>query len=437
MKNKKIYVVGLGYIGSVLVGILSDKGYHIIGIDKDIYKVERVLEEKKPPIFEKELDNLFLKNSNRIEVQSNFCDVFTDGYIIFICVGTPPNTDGSVNLEYVFSVTKEIAPCLKEANHYILVVLRSTVPPGTSRNVIEILEKESGRKCGRDFGFCMNPEFLREGKAVEDFLNPPFTIIGEYDKKSGDTLENFYRDIGIKKEIYRISLESAEIFKYINNAFHAIKVAFTNEIARLCKEFKIDPTTLMEIFVKDKILNLSPYYMKPRFAFGGSCLPKDVKGILSFSPTKLPLIHASLVSNKEHIEWSLDQILSYNPKKVCVVGITFKRGTGDIRNSPYITLMRLLLEYGIDVYYYDPLVTTSENTIRMEKELKEISKKKKISKVKITSPNDVYGEFIDMLIIGSGNGIEHFDLSKFKLIIDLQGLLKKELKNMPNYKSLV
>jgi len=434
MGSKTISIVGLGYIGSILLGVIAKKGRTVIGIDVDNEKVNRILNEKKPPIKEKGLDDLFLENKDNIRPYSDFSNI-ARGDITFICVGTPSDKDGSANLQYIYSAVSEIGNILQEINDYHLIVLRSTVPPGTSNRVVKILESRSGKRCGRDFGYCMNPEFLREGRAIEDFFNPPFTIIGEYDKKSGDILEKFYRDIGVNSNIYRLPLMDAEIFKYINNIFHAIKVSFTNEVSRVCKELDIDPVRLMKIFAEDKILNISPYYMKPGYAFGGSCLPKDVRAFLSFSPIKTPLVEASLSSNVQHIKWSVDKILRYHPKSVCIMGLSFKNGTDDIRQSPYVTLLRLLLEHGIATYYYDPIVDL-ENTIQTC-EVKKIAEKTDLGRIKIFSTSQVNDMDIEVLIIGSYRNIEGMNLSKFRKVIDLQGIFKDEFKNLPNYVSII
>jgi len=400
------------------MGILADLGLEVIGIDIDTKKVE-MIKNGESPIVEKGLDTLFQKNKDKIKASTNFKQIINTN-ITFICVGTPSNSDGSVDLSFVMNSARCIGKILGKKDQYHLVVLRSTVPPGASRNVIRVLENESGKKCGRDFGYCMNPEFLREGNAIKDFLNPSFTIIGEFDETSGDMLETFYKQIKVNNggSIHKMSLEAAEIFKYLNNAFHAIKVAFANEVARLCNQFEVDAATLMKIFVQDTVLNISPYYLRPGYAFGGSCLPKDVRGILSFSEVSLPLVRSALESNQEHIMWSAKKIFREEVKNACVIGVSFKKGTGDIRESPYVALMRVLRNKEIKVYYYDPIAEVSEFK-------------------KINAPEDLYKLDLDVIIIGSGNGIKDLNLKKFKKIIDLQGAYKEKYKGLKTYTSLI
>lgn len=433
----KVSVVGLGYVGSTMMGCISEKGVEVIGIDVDPQKIYTITKKCLPPINEEGLDELFQRNKRKIKATTDY-GTLKDTDISFICVGTPSNEDGSVNLSQVFDATRKIGAVLKSKEEYHLIVLVSTVPPGTSRKVVRILEKESKKKCGVGFGYCMNPEFLREGKAIKDFFNPPFIIIGEYDRKSGDLLEEFYGIMGMRSEdnVYRMSLESAEIFKYINNAFHAVKVAFANEVLRICSQFNVDTQYLMEIFVKDKKLNISPYYLKPGYAFGGSCIPKDVRGLLSFSRVSIPLIEATLKSNQEHIMWSLQKIFSENPKRVCIVGISFKKGTGDIRESQYVALMKLLIDSGIEVCYYDPLVDLA--TVKSNR--KSLTSPKlllNLNSLRAETPEEVYRKNVDLLIIGSGNGIEDLDMTKFAKIIDLQGTYRSKYKHLKNYESLV
>jgi GDP-mannose 6-dehydrogenase len=276
--------------------------------------------------------------------------------ISMICVGTPSAADGSTSLEYVASVAKDIAQGLRNSRSYHLVVLRSTVFPGATRATLcPILEEYSGRCVGRDFGIVTNPEFLRETSAVSDFFAPPYTVIGEFDKSSGDLIEALYR--GIDARIYRVALEEAELLKIINNSFHALKIGFANEIGRLCGALGLDSHSIMNLVCADTKLNISPAYLRPGFAFGGSCLPKDLRS-LTFSARRLgvsmPILDAVTPSNSLQIEAARIKVHELNPRRVGVLGLSFKAGTDDLRESPIIDLIRHLWQDGIDLLVHDP-----------------------------------------------------------------------------------
>jgi len=350
-----ISVIGLGYVGCVSVGCLANSGYKVIGVDIDKNKVDLV-NNAKPTIVEKDIDILMQKNANNISATTNLQEAISKSDISIICVGTPNKDDGLLNLEYVYNVAKDIGKAIKDINHFHVVSIRSTVSPGTNKEVGKIIERISGKKRGVDFDVVSNPEFLREGSAVEDYYNPPVTVIGvkEKDSKATKYMKELYSDI--KAEFMITSIKSAEIIKYVNNSWHALKITFANEVGNICKKLEIDAYEVMDIFVKDTKLNLSPYYLKPGFAYGGSCLPKDLKGFVSLASSldvDTPLLSNIEVSNKNQIKIAFEQIKKYNKKNIAFLSISFKSGTDDARLSPNLELAKMLYKADFNILIHD------------------------------------------------------------------------------------
>jgi GDP-mannose 6-dehydrogenase len=306
----------------------------------------------------------------RLRATKDVKEAVKNSKISLICVGTPSNPDGSLNLDYVKKVCENIGTALKNKNEFHVVVIRSTVLPGSTENIlIPILEKASKKKSSVDFGVCVNPEFMREGQAIYDFFNPERIVIGECDKTSGDCVAEIYDDVDAT--IIRTDIKTAEMVKYVDNTFHAIKITFANEIGSVCKRFGIDAHELMNIFCMDRKLNLSPYYFKPGFAFGGSCLPKDLSALLSKAgelKLSCPLLEAIIPSNQEHIDRVVELIISQNKRRIGIFGLSFKGGTSDTRESPAIfAINRLyekgyakLFEKGYEIYIFDPNLDKSD-----------------------------------------------------------------------------
>jgi GDP-mannose 6-dehydrogenase len=270
-------------------------------------------------------------------------------------VGTPSQSNGNLDFRYIRRVCEEIGRALRNKQPRHTVVIRSTILPGTMRNiVIPILEENSGKKAGQDFGVCNNPEFLREGSAVKDFHYPPKTVIGQIDQASGDTLSSLY--VKLEAPLIRTDLETAEMVKYVDNSWHALKIGYANEIGNLCKAFGIDAHAVMKIFCQDKKLNISPAYLMPGFAFGGSCLPKDLRALAYQAKTKdlqLPILNAILPSNEMQVSRGLQLIMDTGHKRIGVLGFSFKAGTDDLRESPVIEVIERLLGKGYDLRIYD------------------------------------------------------------------------------------
>lgn len=353
----KISIFGLGYVGVVSAGCLANEGHVVLGVDPNETKVD-LINDGKSPIIEQGLAELIQKtaSSGRLQATMSSQESVSATELSLVCVGTPSQSNGGLDLKYVRQVCKQIGMALKDKTDFHVVVCRSTMLPGSMRDVvIPTLEKYSAKRVGVDFGVCSNPEFLREGTAVYDFYHPPKTVIGETDARSGDLVASLYNNIEDAPMI-RTDVETAEMIKYADNVWHAMKIGFANEIGNICKALSIDGHRVMDIFCQDTKLNLSPYYLKPGFAFGGSCLPKDVRALVYKSRSldlELPLLNAILSSNERQLEQGLRMVISKGNKKVGILGLSFKAGTDDLRESPMVELVERLLGKGYDMCIYD------------------------------------------------------------------------------------
>jgi GDP-mannose 6-dehydrogenase len=352
----RISIFGLGYVGAVSAGCLANEGHQVIGVDPVKTKVD-LINRGQTPIIEAEIGDLIAANvqSERLRATDSVAEAVHDSEISFVCVGTPSQTNGNLDFRYIRRVCEEIGAALRTKSTRHTVVIRSTILPGTMRNiVIPILEESSGKKAGKDFGVCNNPEFLREGSAVKDFHHPPKTVIGQIDAESGDTLSSLYSELDAP--LIRTDLETAEMVKYVDNTWHALKIGYANEIGNLSKAFGIDAHAVMNIFCQDKKLNISPAYLMPGFAFGGSCLPKDLRALAYQAKSKdlqLPILNAILPSNEMQVSRGLQLIMDAGHKRIGVLGFSFKAGTDDLRESPVIEVIERLLGKGYDLKIYD------------------------------------------------------------------------------------
>jgi GDP-mannose 6-dehydrogenase len=367
----KVLVWGLGYVGTVVSACLAERGHEVIGVEVSAEKVKK-FNSGYSPIKEPGLDELIqqgLANGN-LKAVTNGRDYVSWADTSLICVGTPSSPDGSPVLDYIYGVAEEIGYGMRDSDHYHVVVLRSTVFSGVARNqLLPILEQCSQRRVGEDFGLAMNPEFLRETTAVKDFYYPPQTVIGEYDARSGEVVAGLYN--GIDAPIHRIQLEDAEILKIVNNAFHALKVGFANEIARVCDVVGVNSHTIMQLLCADTKLNISPKYLSPGFAFGGSCLPKDLRS-LAFNANRLgerlPIIESVLPSNQIHIDTARLKVHDLGAKSVAILGLSFKAGTDDLRESPVINLIHQLWQDGLEIMVYDEDIQHLNNILASSRE---------------------------------------------------------------------
>lgn len=353
----RIIVWGLGYVGTVVAACLAQSGHDVIGVELSEEKV-RTFNQGRSPLKEPDLDELIQEGiaEGRLRAVTDGVQYVPWADISLICVGTPSMADGSPMLDYIDGVAQQIGEGLRKSERYHVVVLRSTVFPGVSREyLLPRLESYSMRTPGEDFGLVVNPEFLRETEAIKDFYAPPYTVLGELDRRSGDQIAAMYANIDAP--LYRVALEEAELVKVVNNAFHALKVGFGNEIGRVCDRLGIDSHVVMKLVCADTKLNISPVYLKPGFAFGGSCLPKDLRS-LTFNARRLgveiPILDSVIPSNSLQIEAARVKVHETGAKRVGVLGLSFKAGTDDLRESPIISLIRQLWQDGIEVSVYDP-----------------------------------------------------------------------------------
>ena len=359
----RISIFGLGYVGAVSAACLTKEGHTVIGVDPNGAKVD-VINAGETPIIEAELGALIAQGveNGLLSATQKAEEAIAATELSLICVGTPSMPNGSLELGYVRQVCEEIGTLLKHKEDFHVVVARSTMLPGSMREVvIPTLESSSGKRAGTDFGVCFNPEFLREGSAVRDFFDPPKTVVGANDTRSGNRLLSLYE--GFSGQTIRTDIETAEMVKYVDNIWHALKVGFGNEIGNICKQLELDGHKVMDIFCEDKKLNLSHRYLKPGFAFGGSCLPKDLRAIghrAKSLDVDIPIIDAVIPSNQLQIEHGLNMVLAADTKRVGILGFSFKAGTDDLRESPMVELIERLLGKGFDLKIYDRNVELSK-----------------------------------------------------------------------------
>ena len=352
----RISIFGLGYVGTVCAGCLAQDGHQIIGVDPLQTKVD-LINAGKSTIIETEIGDLIAKavESGMLRATGDTADAISNSELSFVCVGTPSQINGNLDLTHVRHVCEQIGRALRDKREPHTVVIRSTVLPGTMRSiVIPVLEEYSGKKAGIGFGICNNPEFLREGSAVRDFKCPSKTVMGELDRASGDPLAALYAKLAMP--VVRTKLEVAEMIKYIDNSWHALKIGFANEVGNFCKSFSVDAHKAMEIFAMDTKLNISSAYLSPGFAFGGSCLPKDLRALAyaaKLHDLELPILNSILPSNELQIDRGLKLIMERANKRVGILGFSFKPGTDDLRESPMIEIIERLTGKGYDVRIYD------------------------------------------------------------------------------------
>jgi GDP-mannose 6-dehydrogenase len=352
----KISIFGLGYVGTVSAGCFAKDGHVVVGVDPVPAKLD-LISKGLSPIVEAEIGEIISEvvKSGRLQVTADPNQAILSTDLSFVCVGTPSQNNGNLDLRYIRRICEQIGAALKLKSTHHTVVIRSTILPGTMRNVvIPVLEEFSGKVAGTDFGVCNNPEFLREGSAVKDFNSPPMTVIGAMDQSSGSILAQVYENLDAP--LIRTDLQTAEMIKYVDNSWHALKVGFANEVGNLSKALGVDGHRVMEIFCEDKKLNISPAYLKPGFAFGGSCLPKDLRALAytaKLHDLELPILTSILPSNEIQLNRGLKLIMEKGHKRIGVLGFSFKAGTDDLRESPMIEVIERLLGKGYDLRIYD------------------------------------------------------------------------------------
>jgi len=355
----RVSVFGLGYVGSVMAACLASRGNQVIGVDPNAGKVNLV-NSGSSPIVEPGIQELVSSAtaSHLLRATTDVAEALDNSEISFLCVGTPSLKNGKLDLQSVERVCQEIGTAISRKKGKHTVVVRSTVLPGTTESlVIPVLEQSSGLRAGTDFNVCVNPEFMREGTALRDFWEPPITVLGANDQAHLLPVRQLYS--AVPGPLFETSIKVAEMVKYACNCFHALKVAFANELSRLENELGVDPFAVAEILCADTKLNISTAYLKPGFAFGGSCLPKDLRAVTYCGKemdVRLPLLEAILTSNQDHIDRAVENILATGKKHIAVLGLSFKSGTDDLRESPSVQVIKRLLGEGCKIRVWDDMV---------------------------------------------------------------------------------
>ena len=355
--KKNIVVMGLGYVGCVSAACFSEIGHQVLGVDRDLNKIEAI-RKAQSPFFELGLESLIQKNvaAGRLTAGSLSAEAIAAADVVMLCVGTPSQANGNIDLSHLHRVCDEISALLQPRSKPLIVTVRSTVFPGTCESLLQTVFAQR-----RDVAIVSNPEFLREGTAVKDFMEPSLLVVGGSTEQAAQTVAGLYE--GLPGEVSVVSLRTAEMIKYTCNAFHALKIGFANEIGSLASGLGVDPEQVMATMCQDTKLNVSAAYLKPGFAFGGSCLPKDLRALTfraSRLDIKLPLLNSVLLSNDEHLERSIQQVIELPGKRIGIFGLAFKEDTDDLRESPVITIIEHLIGKGRAVKIHDPHIQLDE-----------------------------------------------------------------------------
>jgi len=365
IERPHVSIFGLGYVGAVTAACLAAEGYRVIGVDPSPVKTD-LIRQGLAPIIEKDLPELFrhAKDRSLLKATDNACEAILETEISLICVGTPSKANGSLDDKYLLAVSRQIAEVLRDKPSAHVLVYRSTMLPGLLKSkIIPLLEEVSGKKEGEGFHVCFNPEFLRESTSVHDFFNPPKTVVGTDKKEVADLVFGLYS--GFPGPMIQTSIDVAEMAKYVDNAFHALKVTFANEIGQVCRHLDIDSHEVMNIFTQDIKLNISKAYLIPGFAFGGSCLPKDLRAINYLAKTldlDVPLLASLMESNRKLIEKAVREILALGKRRIGFAGFSFKAGTDDLRESPIVEVIEQLIGKGFEIKLYDRHVAMARLT---------------------------------------------------------------------------
>ncbi len=435
----KISIFGLGYVGTVTAACLADRGFSVVGVDVNPEKVEKI-NRGRSPILEEAIGEIIERNvkAGLFHACSDVAHAIAATDASLICVGTPSKANGDLDLTYVERVAEQIGAALARKSSFHTVILRSTVLPGTTDDiVIPRLEQHSGKRPGQDFGVCFNPEFLREGSSVKDFHSPPFTLVGATTDREVETARTLFG--WLAGDFLAADIPTAEMVKYVSNSYHALKVTFANEVGRLCAKLGIDSHAVMGIFCKDTKQNLSSYYLKPGFAFGGSCLPKDLRALLYKAKTldvPMEVFQATLQSNRSQIEIGVDLVEEAGNRNVGLLGLSFKAGTDDLRESPLVTLVETLSGRGYKVHIYDQNVSLSRligaNKTYIEQHVPHIGELLNDSLDEVISKSGT-------IVIGNPDAQYHAALNSLgrdKAIVDLVRISEELPAHLPGYRGL-
>jgi GDP-mannose 6-dehydrogenase len=440
VNRESISVFGLGYVGCVSAACLASRGHRVFGVDVNPDKMESI-RQGRSPVVEEGIGDLTAEvvAAGNLVVTADAHAAVLDTDISLICVGTPSTAGGGLSTRYLEKVTAEIGAALRDKDRWHVVVYRSTMVPGTCEKLlIPRLEQTSGKRAGVDFGVCVNPEFLREGTSVRDFFDPPETVVGGTDSRSREAVLGLYE--GLPGPLFQVPIRVAEMTKYVDNSFHALKIGFANEVGALCAALGLDSHAVMDIFLADTKLNISPAYLRPGFAFGGSCLPKDLRALTHTArrnDVDIPLLASVLASNEVHLRRALDLVVACGRRKVGIFGLSFKSGTDDLRESPMVELAERLIGKGFDVKIHDANVVLSRlmgaNRAYIDERLPHIGEV-------LTDNIDAVLEHGEVLIVGSRTA-EVVDVlaraGSERVIIDLVRLPNAgQLRGTPNYQGI-
>ena len=359
---RRISIFGLGYVGAVSLACLARDGHEMTGVDIDPAKLE-MLRRGQAPIVETGIQELTRSviRGGQVTVTDSVRDAILATDVSFVCVGTPARANGSQNLDAITRIAQQIGAVLPEKTSRHVIVIRSTVKPGTVEEIVQpALEAASGLKAGADFSLCFQPEFLREGTSIHDYDHPPMSVVGASDPQGVAALRGIFGHLPC--EFVETSIRTAEMLKYACNVFHALKVTFANEMGRICQAASVDPHEVMQLLCKDQQLNISPAYLRPGFAFGGSCLPKDLKALVYMAKSadvEVPMLAGIMPSNAAHIEHAIEQVLATGKRRIGMIGLSFKAGTDDLRESPLVIMAERFIGKGLQLSIYDPQVNVA------------------------------------------------------------------------------
>jgi len=432
---KSLAVFGLGYVGTVSAACLAASGHRVVGVDINPKKVHMV-RRGQSPIVEDDIVDLVhnVVSDGRLTVTSDVTMAVAESDLAIICVGTPSDNRGGIDTSYLERVAVEIGTALKQKKHRYTVVVRSTMVPGTSRSVIiPALEAAAERGVGDDLGYAVNPEFLREGTSVRDFRQPPKTVIGQADDLSGEDVANLYTNISAP--IFHVDLGVAEMVKYADNSFHAVKITFANEIGTICKALGLDSHEVMRIFKNDAKLNISPAYLTPGFSFGGSCLPKDLRALIHTArhlDVQIPMIESVMVANEAVIDRVFKRILASGHRRVGLFGLSFKQGTDDLRESPLVTLAERCIGRGLGLLIWDDQVQLS--SIRGANRAFIDDRIPHLSRLLVSSPESV-ARYAEIAVLGTNKSaaVDAVAGSNIKEVVDLVRVLNPSILNRDGY----
>ena len=434
----KIVVVGLGYVGAVTAACLSKLGHTVVGVDVDPNKLEPFARGRSP-IVEPGLDELVSSGteSGRLRVSPDLATAASDADAVFVAVGTPARSDGTVDLGFVERVTVELGAVVTDRSSFLPIVYRSTVPPGTVDGTLRlVLERASRRQADDAFGVAMVPEFLREGSGVDDFFAPPFTVAGVRDDRTLSTVTRIFS--AIDRPVHALAIEAAESLKYACNAYHAVKITFANEIGRLLAALDVDAREVMRVFCEDDRLNISAAYLRPGFSFGGSCLPKDLRALLHLArvaDVDVPMLHNVMRSNESHLRLASRRILDTGHRKVALLGLSFKPQTDDLRESPYVELAELLVGKGLELRIFDPIVQPARlfgsNRHYVENHLPHLQR------MLCATPDEaIDGAGVAVIATADSTVVSALRVAPPPVVLDLHGSLGADVEAMPGYRGI-